>query len=103
MSDTSAALLAQLETLQARFLDAVHSGDWPRAETLETARSSVIDLLLGESRSAEITDALRTLAVADRKLVPHVEAALTETAGQLADLRRGRTAARAYAAGTGHP
>lgn len=95
-----AGLLAALEALQARFIGAVRGADWPAAQELERQRFAVMDALLREGPlTPALAAELAAMAQADRALLPQVEAALAESAQALRELRNGRQALRAYAAG----
>jgi dihydrodipicolinate synthase/N-acetylneuraminate lyase len=96
--NADAGLLAALESLQARFIQAVRSGDWPAAQDLERQRFALMDALTRERPpDAETLAALASVAEADRALRPLVEAALADCGAALRQLRRRREAAAAYA------
>lgn len=91
--------LAEILSLSAAMLEAARGQDWVAVANLESARGALLRGLLegGERPAVEVLAAvLRQVLETDRDLIALGESAHAALAGELAGLKRGRSARSAY-------
>ena len=89
-----------LRSLQSRFLRAIREGRWSEAHELQDRRFALMDLLLDERMTPALAAELQAIAARDRELLPQVELAREQVAGELREIGKARKAMSAYGFGS---